>query len=209
MTARCLERLGCKRDMSIFQSTNRYIEILDLESSACSLIGRLPSVAHVCDGERVTPNVVLDPASAHHFILDFQAKHLLVKQTCPLDVCDRNCDESNSFDFHFATAAFTTFCAASARSSAVITGRPDSAINFLPNSTFVPSRRTTSGTDSFTVLAALMMPCAMTSHFMMPPNMLTRIAFTFLSAIKILNASVTCSSVAPPPTSRKLAGSPP
>ena len=46
----------------------------------------------------------------------------------------------------------------------------------------------------------------MMSTFMIPPKMLTRIAFTFLSAIRILNASVTCSSVAPPPTSRKLAG---
>lgn len=100
-------------------------------------------------------------------------------------------------------------------------------------------------------LAALMMPCAMTSQRMIPPKMFTKIAFTckrmlliritkiffindflisdnsitkvnivsidairiirtfFSSAVMILNASVTCSTVAPPPTSRKLAGSPP
>src|SRR5206468_7228191 len=71
-------------------------------------------------------------------------------------------------NFHLALAALTTFCAASARSSAVITGRPESAINFLPPSTFVPSSLTTSGTDSFTVFAALTMPCAMTLHFIIP-----------------------------------------
>lgn len=36
---------------------------------------------------------------------------------------------------------------------------------------------------------------------MIPPKMLTRIAWTLvLSAVMILKASVTCSSVAPPPT---------
>ena len=44
---------------------------------------------------------------------------------------------------------------------------------------------------------------------MMPPKMLTRIAFTFGFFSMILNASVTFSAVAPPPTSRKLAGEPP
>ena len=55
---------------------------------------------------------------------------------------------------------------------------------------------------------AVRMPLAMTSHFMMPPKMLTKIPPTFLSAHRILKASVTCSVLAPPPTSRKLAGSP-
>src|SRR4029453_7311535 len=100
---------------------------------------------------------------------------------------------------HLPFAALTTFCAASARSSAAISARPLSFNSCLPRSTFVPSKRTTSGTDNFTVFAAAMMPCAITSHFMMPPKIFTRIAFTFLSAIRILNASVTCSSVAPPP----------
>src|SRR5262249_35318643 len=106
-------------------------------------------------------------------------------------------------------AAATTFCAAFARSSAAISSIPLSFSNCFPRSTLVPSRRTTSGTESLTVLAALMMPSAITSHFMIPPKIFTRMAFTFLSAVRILNASVTCSSVAPPPTSRKFAGSPP
>ena len=44
---------------------------------------------------------------------------------------------------------------------------------------------------------------------MMPPKMLTSTAFTFLSESRMRKASVTCSVLAPPPTSRKLAGSPP
>ena len=69
--------------------------------------------------------------------------------------------------------------------------------------------RTTSGTDRFTALQAVMTPSAMVSHFMMPPKMFTRMPFTLLFLSMILKASVTFSAVAPPPTSRKLAGSPP
>jgi hypothetical protein len=69
--------------------------------------------------------------------------------------------------------------------------------------------RTTSGTDRCTSLAAATTPVAMVSHFMMPPKMLTRMPFTFGLASISLKASVTFSVVAPPPTSRKLAGSAP
>ncbi len=58
-------------------------------------------------------------------------------------------------------------------------------------------------------MAAATTPSAMTSHFMMPPKMFTRTAFTFGSPRMILKASVTLASSAPPPTSRKLAGSAP
>jgi len=44
---------------------------------------------------------------------------------------------------------------------------------------------------------------------MMPPKMLTRMALTRASLRMMRKAAVTCSFVAPPPTSRKLAGSPP
>jgi hypothetical protein len=44
---------------------------------------------------------------------------------------------------------------------------------------------------------------------MMPPKMLTRMPLTFGFLSMILKASVTFSVVAPPPTSRKLAGSAP
>jgi hypothetical protein len=44
---------------------------------------------------------------------------------------------------------------------------------------------------------------------MMPPKMLTRMVLTCLSAFSSSKAFWTCVSLAPPPTSRKLAGSPP
>jgi len=69
--------------------------------------------------------------------------------------------------------------------------------------------RTTSGTDSDTAFAAAITPSAITSQRMMPPKMLTRMAFTCGFFSISLKASVTFSVVAPPPTSRKLAGSPP
>ena len=47
------------------------------------------------------------------------------------------------------------------------------------------------------------------SHFMIPPKMLTKIPLTLGSAVMIRMAAATCSALAPPPTSRKLAGSPP
>ncbi|ENN89595.1 hypothetical protein RHSP_59733 [Rhizobium freirei PRF 81] len=105
--------------------------------------------------------------------------------------------------------AFTIFWAASSRSSAEMTLRPDSLMIFLPSSTLVPSRRTTSGTFRPTSLTAASTPSAMTSHFMMPPKMLTRMPWTAGSAVMILKAAVTFSLVAPPPTSRKFAGSAP
>ena len=69
--------------------------------------------------------------------------------------------------------------------------------------------RTTTGTLTPTSFTAAMMPSAIMSQRTMPPKMLTKIAFT-LSLDRIsLNASVTRSLLAPPPTSRKLAGEPP
>src|SRR5262249_36174291 len=105
--------------------------------------------------------------------------------------------------------AFTIFCAASSRSSAGITFSFDSRSIFLPGSTLVPSRRTTKGTWRPTSLTAATTPSAITSHFMMPPKMLMRMPRTFGSAVMILKAAVTFSLLAPPPTSRKLAGAPP
>src|SRR5689334_17937537 len=105
--------------------------------------------------------------------------------------------------------AFTIFCAASSRSSAGSTLRPDSRMIFLPCSTLVPSSRTTSGTFRPTCFTAATTPSAMTSHFMMPPKILTRIPFTLGSAVMILKAAATFSTVAPPPTSRKFAGAMP
>src|SRR5579863_10504073 len=105
--------------------------------------------------------------------------------------------------------AVTTFSAASARLSAVTIGRPDSARIFLPSRTLVPSSRTTSGTCRLTSRAAATIPSAITSQRMMPPKMFTRIPSTCGSLRISLKAVVTRSLVAPPPTSRKLAGAPP
>src|SRR5690606_25891647 len=99
-----------------------------------------------------------------------------------------------------ASTNFTIFCAPSAIESAATMFKPDSFNNFLPSSTFVPSKRTTNGTAKPTSFAAVITPFAMMSHFMIPPKMLTKIPLTFLSDKMILNASVTFSAVAPPPT---------
>src|SRR5262249_47541324 len=105
--------------------------------------------------------------------------------------------------------ALAIFCAASSRSSPEVTLSLESAMIFLPRSTLVPSSRTTSGTlrpDSFTAATT---PSAITSHFMMPPKMLTRMPFTLWSEVMILNAAAPLSLVALPPTSRKFAGASP
>src|SRR5690606_23351509 len=106
-------------------------------------------------------------------------------------------------------AASTAFRAPSLRSSAGVILRPLSRSSCLPFSTLVPSRRTTTGTLTSTSFTAAMMPSAIMSQRTMPPKMLTRMAFTLSEDRISLKASVTRSLVAPPPTSRKLAGSPP
>ena len=105
--------------------------------------------------------------------------------------------------------AATTFSAASAMVSALMIGRPESFKICLPSTSLVPFIRTTKGTCKLTALLAATTPLAMVSHFMMPPKMLTKMAFKFGFFNMILKASVTFSVVAPPPTSKKLAGSPP
>ena len=93
--------------------------------------------------------------------------------------------------------------------SAAMIGNPESARIFRPSSSFVPFIRTTSGTLMRVSRAAATIPFAIVSQRMMPPKMLTRMPFTFGLRSMILNASVTFSAVAPPPTSRKFAGSAP
>ena len=105
--------------------------------------------------------------------------------------------------------AATTFSAASAMVSALMIGKPESFKICLPSTSLVPFIRTTKGTCKLTALLAATTPLAMVSHFMMPPKMLTKMAFKFGFFSMILKASVTFSVVAPPPTSKKLAGSPP
>ena len=57
--------------------------------------------------------------------------------------------------------------------------------------------------------AASIIPSAIISQRTIPPKIFTRIPLTLSSERIILNASVTRSLVAPPPTSKKLAGLPP
>src|SRR5271166_1354006 len=106
-------------------------------------------------------------------------------------------------------AATTTLSAASFMVSATMKFSPLAFRISRPCSTFVPSSRSTMGNWMLVFFAALTTPLASVSTRRMPPKMLISTAFTFLSASRISNACVTCSSLAPPPTSRKLAGMPP
>src|SRR5207245_1419090 len=108
-----------------------------------------------------------------------------------------------------AGRAATTRSAASASVSAVMMGSPLSCRMRRPSSTFVPASRTTSGTGTRTSRTACTTPWATQSQRLMPANTFTRIARTFWSESTRRNAAATRSGDAPPPMSRKSAGSPP
>ena len=91
----------------------------------------------------------------------------------------------------------------------MIRSTPLAARIFRPSSTWVPASRTISGTLKGSISTALTTPWATQSQRLMPAKMLTSTAFTFLSMVTSWNALATRSGVAPPPMSRKLAGSPP
>ena len=88
-------------------------------------------------------------------------------------------------------------------------GRPDRASIFCPSPTLVPASRTITGTSTCTSFSACTTPSATQSQRLIPAKMLTSTASTLLSDITSRNALATRSGVAPPPISRKLAGSPP
>src|SRR5215203_3028845 len=107
-------------------------------------------------------------------------------------------------------AAATTFSAASAMSLATMNWNAASRRMRRPSSTFVPSRRTTTGIwTSPSSSMAPTTPRAMRSVRAMPPKMLISTALTLGSDTRMRKAFFTASCEAPPPTSRKLAGSPP
>src|SRR4029077_7411912 len=110
---------------------------------------------------------------------------------------------------HAPFTACTIFSAASAIVSAEMIGSSESARIFRPNSTFVPCMTTTNGTLMLSSRAASTTPCASTSQRIMPPKILIKTPRTRSSERMSLKAWPTLSLVAPPPTSRKLAGSPP
>lgn len=84
-----------------------------------------------------------------------------------------------------------------------------SLTNFCPSSSFVPRNRTTTGTFISRSRNAMMMPSAIISHLVSPPNILTKMVLTRESEQRIRNDALTVSDVAFPPVSRKLAGFPP
>ena len=103
----------------------------------------------------------------------------------------------------------TDFSAAFWRSSIEKIFSPDSLINLCAASMFVPCNLAIIGILRSMLSTVLMRPLAMASHLTIPPKMLTKIAETLGSLVMRVNASLMAAGVAPPPTSRKLAGSPP
>ena len=81
--------------------------------------------------------------------------------------------------------------------------------NFAAFSIFVPCSLATMGVFIFILSTTLTKPWAIASHLTIPPKMLTKIAVTLGSLVIRSNACLIAWGVAPPPTSRKLAGEPP
>src|SRR5262245_3449083 len=106
-------------------------------------------------------------------------------------------------------ASATAAAAPAPMSSTLVKSSPESASIFLPSSTLVPSIRTTTGRRRPSRVLAAINPSARRSQRRMPPNTLMNTARTLGSEDRMRNAFSICSGDAPPPTSRKLAGSPP
>lgn len=90
----------------------------------------------------------------------------------------------------------TAFLAASSRLVAVVILNffslwLNSSNIFYPIAALVPYNLATSGTLSSTYVAALIIPSAMTSHLMIPPNILIRIVETLGWLDNISNAVLT------------------
>ena len=90
--------------------------------------------------------------------------------------------------------------------SATVKFKPESSRILRPSSTLVPSMRTTMGTLMLSSRAAATTPVASVSQRRMPPKILISTAFTCGSESRMRKAFLICSALAPPPTSRKLAG---
>src|ERR1700691_4298065 len=146
----------------------------------------------------------------HHFRPVIQ--HLLRVKT-PLAARDSLHDQPriliNQHAHRAPPASATAFSAPSFIPSATAKLNPELRKMSLPCCTLVPSMRTTTGTLNFSSFAAPTTPLASTSQRKIPPKMFTNTARTFGSLSKMRNAFFTCSSEAPPPTSRKFAGLPP
>ena len=73
----------------------------------------------------------------------------------------------------------------------------------------MPESRTITGILIGSSFSAWTTPLATQSHLFIPAKILTKIASTFVSDLTKRNAFATLSGVAPPPISKKFAGSPP
>ena len=104
-------------------------------------------------------------------------------------------------------AAATAFSAASSRLAAVT--KLAASSSSAASAAFVPTIRTTIGTSRSCWARASIRPRATSSPRVMPPKMFTRIALTLGSSRISRIAAATRSAFAPPPMSRKFAGSPP
>ena len=114
------------------------------------------------------------------------------------------------------SAIRTAFVAASSKSSVSTMLNPESAMICCAYSILVPFILSTIGFFIPRALIPLIKPNAITSalhlkryvYLAIPPKMFTKIDSTFGSLSMIFRAATTCSSVALPPTSKKLAGFP-
>src|SRR5262249_40206954 len=148
-----------KTSLCLFQTLNCGVKVFDFDGHAGALVGWFPLIANAGDCKRVRTNLIFDPNPLPKFTRDSEPEHAFVESSGTFHVGYRNSSECNLLRFHFfSAAALTAFWAASAKSSAAMTARPESAINFFPASTFVPSSRTINGTDNFSVVAALIIP---------------------------------------------------
>src|SRR6266550_277912 len=112
-------------------------------------------------------------------------------------------EDAHATAFAWATARFT------ASSMSVSAENPACVRICTASSSLVPVSRMTIGTLSGNVRVAWTMPLATSSHRVMPPKMLNRMARTLASAVMIWRALTTFCGFELPPMSRKLAGSPP
>src|SRR5437762_2192595 len=112
-------------------------------------------------------------------------------------------EDAHAAAFALATACFT------ASSISVSAGKPACVRIWTASSSLVPVSRMTSGTLSENALVAWTMPLATSSHRVMPPKMLNRMAWMLASAVMIWRALTTFCGFELPPISRKFAGSPP
>src|SRR5207249_7328838 len=131
---RTLDSFDGKSSLRLFEALDGSVKVFDFNSDAGAIFGWLPLIAHAADGQRIGTNLVFGPNTLAKFTRNREPEHSFVKGSCAFYVLYRNSSKCNLLRFHFfPAAAFTAFCAASAKSSAAMTARPASTIIFFPN----------------------------------------------------------------------------